>query len=84
MVTEALATAAAELTEMMDEGINLDVQPTSERRFRLRVTVDDAACAECLVPDDTLGAIASDTLRRHGIDVLEVAVEHAAAGAADS
>lgn len=65
-----------ELNEMLDEGVHVEITDIEEGAYRLRVVVDDQACADCLVPDGTLESIASDSLRRRGAQVTSMSVEH--------
>lgn len=74
-----IAAAQTELNEMLDEGVHLEVVDRGEGSFALRVRVDDQGCAECLVPDATLSAIATDALQRQGLAVAAVSVDHAGA-----
>jgi Fe-S cluster biogenesis protein NfuA len=65
-----------ELNAMLDEGITVAVQGDAGGIFKVKVTVESQACADCLVPDETLAAIAADALRRQGAEVTSVVVEH--------
>jgi len=69
--------AEAELSAMLDEGVTVRLDDGADGAYTLRLQVDEAACAECLVPDETLAAIAADALQRRGADVASVSVQHA-------
>lgn len=71
--------AVAELNAMLDEGVNLEVIGEDAGAFTFRVVLDDAGCADCLVPDDTLRMIAQDALTRRGATVRSIAIQHAPA-----
>ena len=58
--------ALVELNAMMDEGIRLELDEQTAGTYRLVVHLEDASCADCLVPDATLQAIAVDALQRRG------------------
>lgn len=73
----AVDDAARELNAMLDEGVNVELQERDDREFLLRVVLDDASCADCLVPDGTLALIATDALERRGVAVSAVTIEHA-------
>lgn len=68
--------AIGELNAMLDDGVRLEVVDDAGGDFVLRVVLDDAGCADCLVPDETLRSIAADALRRRGTAVSSVAIEH--------
>lgn len=67
-----------ELNAILDEGISVRLSEVGDGAYELRVEVADVACAECLVPDQTLSGIATDALRRRGAKVSSVSVQHAA------
>lgn len=67
-----------ELNAMLDEGVRVEITGLADGAYLLRVVVDDQACADCVVPDETLTAIASDSLRRRGAHVSSVSVDHGA------
>lgn len=71
----------AELNAMLDDGVSVAVLGT-DGVFTVKVVVEPHACADCLVPDETLSAIAADALRRHGAQVTSVVVQHAASDTA--
>lgn len=73
----ATAEALDELNAMLDDGVRVEVTDDVDGDFRLRVVLEDASCADCLVPDETLGAIATDALTRRGVTVRSVVIEHA-------
>jgi hypothetical protein len=66
--------AAQELNAMLDEGVTVDLVDVDGGTYELRLVLDDAACADCLVPDPTLIAIATDALERHGETVRSMSV----------
>jgi hypothetical protein len=66
-----------ELDAMLDEGVHVELTDGAGGAYRLRVVLTDAACQDCLVPDATLSAIATDALARRGLPVTSVDVEHA-------
>lgn len=74
---EATETAAQELNLMLDEGVHASIEEQADDAFVLRIRLDDASCEDCLVPDDTLTAIARDALERGGATVSSLTVEHA-------
>lgn len=69
--------AVDELNTMLDEGVTVEITDEEAGAYRLRVVLDDADCADCLVPDDTLRMIAADALRRRGVEVSSLDIEHA-------
>ena len=70
--------AVEELNTMLDEGVTVELSDAETAgEYRLRVVLDDAGCADCLVPDDTLRMIAIDTLQRRGVQVTALVIEHA-------
>lgn len=71
--------AVQELNAMLDEGVHVEFADAEGGEFLLRVVLDDAGCADCLVPDETLQAIAKDALERRGVTVSTLAIEHAPA-----
>jgi hypothetical protein len=66
--------AEQELNGMLDEGVTVQVVGAEDGVYELRLAMDDAACAECLVPDPTLVAIATDALERRGVAVSSMSV----------
>jgi len=66
--------AEQELNEMLDEGVSVRLVDVDEGVYELRLAMDDAACADCLVPDVTLVAIATDALQRRGTPVSSMSV----------
>lgn len=74
---DATATAEQELNLMLDEGVNAAIEEQDDATFVLRIRLEDASCADCLVPDDTLLAITRDALERGGATVNSLTVEHA-------
>lgn len=74
---DATASAEQELNLMLDEGVNATIEEGAAEAFVLRIRLDDASCADCLVPDDTLLAITRDALERGGATVGSLTVEHA-------
>jgi hypothetical protein len=71
------ASAERELNLMLDEGVHAAIEEQTGEAFVLRIRLDDASCADCLVPDDTLIAITRDALERGGAKVNSLTVEHA-------
>lgn len=69
--------AVQELNTMLDEGVHVELAEAGGSDFLLRVVLDDAGCEDCLVPDETLRAIARDALERRGVSVGELQIEHA-------
>lgn len=69
--------AVEELNTMLDEGVTVTLSDVQDGAFLLRVVLDDAGCADCLVPDDTLRMIATDALQRRGVEVTTLSIEHA-------
>jgi hypothetical protein len=74
---DATSSAEQELNLMLDEGVHAAVEERAAQAFVLRIRLDDASCADCLVPDETLLAITRDALERGGATVSELTVEHA-------
>lgn len=70
----AKAEAAEELTAMLDEGVSVQLDDVEAGVYELRLSFDDAACADCLVPEPTLIAIATDALQRRGAQVSGMTV----------
>jgi hypothetical protein len=66
-----------ELNAMLDEGVRVRLTDQEPGAYRLLVIVRDQSCADCLVPDATLRAIAADALGRRGLVISSVTVEHA-------
>ena len=66
--------AEQELNGMLDEGVTVQLVGAEDGVYELRLAMDDAACAECLVPDPTLVAIATDALERRGVTVSSMSV----------
>lgn len=73
----AVDEATQELNTMLDDGVNVELSERVPREFLVRVVLDDASCADCLVPDTTLSMIATDALERRGVAVSAVTIEHA-------
>lgn len=61
---------------MLDEGVHVELFDLGDGTYTLRVSVEDQGCADCLVPDEMLSAIAGEALRRHGSEPASVTVEH--------
>ena len=72
--TAARAEAEQELTAMLDEGVSVEIADVQTGVYELRLSFDDAACADCLVPEPTLIAIATDALERRGAPVSAMTV----------
>ena len=70
----AATEAAQELNAMLDEGVSIALVDTADHVYELQLRFEDAACAECLVPDPTLVAIATDALERRGVPVEAMTV----------
>ncbi len=68
--------AGQELNLMLDEGVYASIDEQDAGAFVLRIRLEDASCADCLVPDDTLVAITRDALERGGATVGSLTVEH--------
>lgn len=66
--------AEQELNAMLDEGVTVDLVDVDSGTYELRLVLDAAACADCLVPDPTLVAIATDALERRGESVRSMSV----------
>jgi hypothetical protein len=66
--------AEQELNQMLDEGVTVELVDVDPGVFELRLSMDDAACADCLVPDPTLVSIATDALQRRGESVSAMTV----------
>jgi hypothetical protein len=66
--------AEKELDAMLDEGVTVQLVDVEDGVYELRLAMDDAACAECLVPDPTLISIATDALQRRGVPVSSMSV----------
>jgi hypothetical protein len=71
------SSAEQELNLMLDDGVHAAIEEQAADAFVLRIRLDDASCADCLVPDDTLLAITRDALERSGASVGSLTVEHA-------
>lgn len=68
--------AEAELDLLLGEGVTATVVSCGPDLFQLTIAVADQACAECLVPDETLAALSADALQRNGAAACEVIVRH--------
>lgn len=66
--------AEQELNAMLDEGVTVELVDVDGGMYELRLVLDDAACADCLVPDPTLISIATDALERRGETVRSMSV----------
>jgi hypothetical protein len=66
--------AEQELSTMLDEGVTVALVDLGAGTYELRLAVDEAVCAECLVPDPTLVSIATDALERRGAPVSSMSV----------
>ncbi|TQN38043.1 hypothetical protein FHU33_4723 [Blastococcus colisei] len=66
--------AEQELTAMLDDGVSVELADVEAGVYELRLSFDDAACADCLVPEPTLIAIATDALERRGAPVSAMTV----------
>ena len=66
--------AEQELNAMLDEGVTVDIVDLESGTYELRLVMDGSACADCLVPDPTLIAIATDALQRRGATVSSMSV----------
>jgi hypothetical protein len=66
--------AEQELNEMLDEGVTVNLVGLGSGAYELRLVMDESACADCLVPDPTLVAIATDALQRRGETVSSMSV----------
>lgn len=77
----AIEETERELNAMLDEGVRIRVVAPAEGAYELHVSAADEACAECLVNDATLSAIARDALQRHGATAEDVSVHHEDIGA---
>ena len=72
--TTARTEAAEELTAMLDEGVSVEIADVDAGVYELRLSFADSACADCLVPEPTLVAIATDAHERRGAPVTTVTV----------
>jgi len=72
--TAAKAGAEEELTAMLDDGIGVELADIEAGVYELRLSFADSACADCLVPEPTLIAIATDALERRGAPVRAMTV----------
>jgi hypothetical protein len=70
----ARSEAEQELNTMLDDGVTVELVDLEDGIFELRLAMDEAACAECLVPDPTLVSIATDALQRRGTPVSSMSV----------
>ncbi|WNV74175.1 hypothetical protein [Geodermatophilus sp. DSM 44513] len=77
----AATEAEQELSTMLDEGVTVRLVDTGDGVYQLHLAVDEAVCADCLVPDPTLVAIATDALARRGVPVAAMSVLRPAAHA---
>ena len=66
--------ADQELGTMLDEGVTVELVELEDGIYQLRLAVDEAVCAECLVPDPTLVSIATDAIQRRGAPVSSMSV----------
>ena len=66
--------AEQELNAMLDEGVTVNLVDVDRGAYELRLVMDESACADCLVPDPTLIAIATDALQRRGETVSSMSV----------
>lgn len=69
-----LEAVAEELTVMLDVGVTVSLDDSGDGAFVLSLYIDQAACADCLVPDEVLAGIAKDALQRGGAPATSVAV----------
>ena len=74
---DATTSAEQQLNLMLDEGVHAAIEERAGDAFVLRIRLEDASCADCLVPDDTLIAITRDALEQGGATVDSLTVEHA-------
>lgn len=65
-----------ELNAMLDDGVSIRLVDLDEGVYRLRIEIEDRACADCLVPDGILTQIATDALQRRGAQVSSMSVLH--------
>lgn len=72
--TAAKAEAEQELTAMLDDGVSVEIASMETGVYELRLAFADSACADCLVPESTLVAIATDALERRGAPVATMTV----------
>jgi len=70
----AVTSAQDELSEMLDEGLSVDLLEESPGHFRLTITADETACVECIVPDSIMSQIAQDKLQRREVAVESVTI----------
>lgn len=70
----AMTEAEQELNSMLGEGVTIRLVAVDDGVYELRLAIDDAGCAECLVPDPMLASIATDALQRGGAPVSSVSV----------
>jgi hypothetical protein len=70
--------AEKELNGMLDDGVTVRLVDVEDGVYELRLAMEDAACADCLVPDSTLVSIATDALQRRGVSVSSMSVLHPA------
>ncbi|TFV64751.1 hypothetical protein E4P41_00480 [Geodermatophilus sp. DF01-2] len=76
--TAARTEAAEELTAMLDDGVSVEIADVEAGVYELRLSFADSACADCLVPEPTLIAIATDALERRGAPVTTMTVQRPA------
>jgi len=69
-----LTNVSDELNLMLDDGVTVSLDDLGDGAFVLNLHIDTSACADCVVPDETLAGIAEDTLRRVGATVSTVSV----------
>jgi hypothetical protein len=74
MPMSAQREAEQELNAMLDEAVTVDLVDVDSGAYELRLVLDEAACVDCLVPDPTLIAIATDALERRGESVRSMSV----------
>lgn len=63
-----------ELSVMLDDGMSVSLEDSGDGAFVLNLHIEPSACADCIVPDETLSGIAADALRRSGASVETVVV----------
>lgn len=73
---ESVEQVVTELNAMLDQGVSVELSREDPGAFVLRVVLDGPECEDCLVPDETLAMIATDSLERRGVPVSTVKVEH--------
>ena len=77
MMAEAtLSTALDEVREILQsDGGDIALHAVDGAAVTLRLVVEGASCAECILPRELLEQVTLDILQRHGTGVREVRID---------